>query len=201
MKWLEKSHLGSGAPVMLAMSAMAPDSDRIRGQVCRLCGLARHTSVQFNGAGIRYKAMFKVYAAGLYLPKKKPAHRRSSHWPCQAPSAFQSPCCAKSIQASWASCFLAASKTTWTATAFSQTRARRAAHEPDLLGHQEAATPATQFMIEWVPGSGTVITVKGVVTGRALQRARVFQRPVAHLARQPSPLTSSSRTRCSARPA
>jgi hypothetical protein len=26
--------------------------------------------VQLNGAGIRYKAIFKVYAAGLYLPKK-----------------------------------------------------------------------------------------------------------------------------------
>jgi hypothetical protein len=28
------------------------------------------TAIQLNGAGIRYKAIFKVYAAGLYLPKK-----------------------------------------------------------------------------------------------------------------------------------
>lgn len=28
------------------------------------------TKLQLNGAGIRYKAVFKVYVAGLYLPKK-----------------------------------------------------------------------------------------------------------------------------------
>ena len=27
-------------------------------------------SLQLNGAGVRYKAIFKVYAAGLYLPQK-----------------------------------------------------------------------------------------------------------------------------------
>src|SRR5215470_15372955 len=30
----------------------------------------RGTKLQLNGAGIRYKGPFKVYAAGLYLPKK-----------------------------------------------------------------------------------------------------------------------------------
>ncbi len=30
----------------------------------------RGTKLQLNGAGIRYKAVFKVYAAGLYLTKK-----------------------------------------------------------------------------------------------------------------------------------
>jgi hypothetical protein len=30
----------------------------------------RGNKMQLNGAGIRYKAIFKVYAAGLYLPKK-----------------------------------------------------------------------------------------------------------------------------------
>ncbi|WP_280156412.1 chalcone isomerase family protein [Piscinibacter sp. XHJ-5] len=28
------------------------------------------TKLQLNGAGVRYKAVFKVYAAGLYLPQK-----------------------------------------------------------------------------------------------------------------------------------
>src|SRR5690348_17639359 len=30
----------------------------------------RGAKVQLNGAGTRYKAVFKVYTAGLYLPKK-----------------------------------------------------------------------------------------------------------------------------------
>jgi hypothetical protein len=30
----------------------------------------RGTNLQLNGAGVRYKAVFKVYAAGLYLGKK-----------------------------------------------------------------------------------------------------------------------------------
>jgi hypothetical protein len=33
-------------------------------------GEVRGAKVQLNGAGVRYKAIFKVYAAGLYLPKK-----------------------------------------------------------------------------------------------------------------------------------
>src|SRR3954468_10699599 len=30
----------------------------------------RGAKAQLNGAGVRYKAIFKVYTAGLYLPKK-----------------------------------------------------------------------------------------------------------------------------------
>ena len=30
----------------------------------------RGAKLQLNGAGVRYKAIFKVYAAGLYLPKR-----------------------------------------------------------------------------------------------------------------------------------
>jgi hypothetical protein len=30
----------------------------------------RGARVQLNGAGVRFKAVFKVYAAGLYLPRK-----------------------------------------------------------------------------------------------------------------------------------
>ena len=31
----------------------------------------RGTKLELNGAGVRYKAVFKVYAAGLYLTEKK----------------------------------------------------------------------------------------------------------------------------------
>lgn len=47
-----------------------------------------NTPLVLNGAGIRYKAIFKVYTAGLYLPKKPPPPRPC--WPPPARSAFTS---------------------------------------------------------------------------------------------------------------
>lgn len=37
----------------------------------------RGSKLVLNGAGTRYKAVFKVYSAGLYLPKKNLHARRS----------------------------------------------------------------------------------------------------------------------------
>ena len=43
--------------------------------------------LQLNGAGIRYKAIFKVYVAALYLEKKVARRKRSTRLPEQNASA------------------------------------------------------------------------------------------------------------------
>lgn len=57
------------AGVMLAMGALAAQID-VAGIKLDDSVELRGTALQLNGAGIRYKAIFKVYAAALYTGKK-----------------------------------------------------------------------------------------------------------------------------------
>ena len=88
----------------------APGADRT-GPVCFAPQLSLHGStLQPNGAGIRHKPMFKVYAAGLYLPKK--AHTLTRSTPRRVPSASGWCRCAPSMPRSSRACSCAAWKTT-----------------------------------------------------------------------------------------
>ena len=57
------------APLLLAGAAAAATVD-VSGVKYEDPTDIRGTKVPLNGAGVRYKAVFKVYAAGLYLTKK-----------------------------------------------------------------------------------------------------------------------------------
>jgi len=68
--------LGSGALLGLFVS-MASLASAARADTVELAGVKYETveqvgnaKLQLNGAGVRYKAIFKVYTAGLYLPTK-----------------------------------------------------------------------------------------------------------------------------------
>jgi hypothetical protein len=71
----------------------------------------RGSKVQLNGAGVRYKAIFKVYAAGLYLPKKADTPEQALTMP--GAKRITSRRCATSTRQNSASCSPAAWKTTW----------------------------------------------------------------------------------------
>lgn len=60
--------LACGATAALAQAAAAPvDVAGVKYEAAQQLG---NTRLVLNGAGIRYKAVFKVYTAGLYLPAK-----------------------------------------------------------------------------------------------------------------------------------
>jgi hypothetical protein len=58
------------AALSLASCAAAADPVTVSGVKFDDSSEVRGTKLRLNGAGVRYKAVFKVYAAGLYLPKK-----------------------------------------------------------------------------------------------------------------------------------
>jgi hypothetical protein len=58
------------------------------------------TKLQLNGAGIRYKAVFKVYVAAMYLPKKAATPEEVYAMP--GPKRISITCCATSTPTSWA---------------------------------------------------------------------------------------------------
>ena len=67
MHWIDKA---AGACVALLISGAALAEMTVSGVKYEDAADLRGTKLQLNGAGVRYKAVFKVYAAGLYLTKK-----------------------------------------------------------------------------------------------------------------------------------
>lgn len=70
---LRSRHRALGAAVLalgLATGAPSAPARELAGQTLPEQVTVAGAPLLLNGAGIRYKAVFKVYAAGLYLPKK-----------------------------------------------------------------------------------------------------------------------------------
>jgi len=60
----------ASASLAVPLAARAADVTEVGGVKFENTVQLGSTKVQLNGAGVRYKAVFKVYAAGLYLPGK-----------------------------------------------------------------------------------------------------------------------------------
>ena len=110
MKFLKQWLLAAAA---LAAGAAAFAQVTVSGVKYDETADVRGSKLQLNGAGVRYKAVFKVYTAGLYLAKKAGTHRggagrarRQAHVHHHAAR--------DRLQPSWASCSRAAWRTTWT---------------------------------------------------------------------------------------
>ena len=66
--WHRQILLAAG--LALALGGASAQSSNVSGVKFDESLDLRGTKLQLNGAGVRYKAVFKVYAAGLYLTKK-----------------------------------------------------------------------------------------------------------------------------------
>jgi hypothetical protein len=69
MKSLMKTWLLAAAAALMVPAALA-QTVTVSGVKFEETTDVKGSKVTLNGAGVRYKAVFKVYAAGLYLPKK-----------------------------------------------------------------------------------------------------------------------------------
>jgi hypothetical protein len=120
------------------------------------------TAIQLNGAGIRYKAIFKVYAAGLYLPKKTKVINEALNMPG-----------AKRITVT----MLRDIDANELGRLFSRAIEDEIPKQdyvkvlPDVLRMSQIFTDyknlksGDTFTLDWVPGSGTVISIKGKSSG------------------------------------
>jgi hypothetical protein len=168
MKWLRNLTL-AGVACVLAMSAMAETT--VSGVKFADSVDLRGNKLQFNGAGIRYKAIFKVYAAGLYLPKKASTAEEALAMPG-----------AKRISITMlrdidsgelGKLFSRAIEDNMDRTAFSKL-IPGVLRMSQIFSDTKKLNSGDSFMIEWVPGSGTVITVKGVAQGEPFKEPEFF---------------------------
>lgn len=127
--------------------------------------------LQLNGAGIRYKAIFKVYVAGLYLEKKSstPEDIYAAAGPRRMSITLLREIDSNELGKSFTKAFEE-----------NAPKAEMSRLIPGLLrmgqvfSDQKKMVAGEGFTIDWVPGTGTVISVKGKPQGDAIKEPEFF---------------------------
>lgn len=156
---------------LLALPACAQDVD-VGGVRHPASVSAQGTSLQLNGAGIRYKAVFKVYTAGLYLAQK--ADTPEAVLAASGPKRMQITML-REIDAN------ELGKLFTRGVEDNTPKGEYARLVPGLIRMGEVFSvhkkllPGDTFTIDWRPGQGTVIEVKGQVQGQPFKEPEFFQ--------------------------
>ena len=129
------------------------------------------TRLQLNGAGVRYKAIFKVYAAGLYLTGKATTP--------EAVLAAPGPRHMKIVM-------LREIDANELGKLFTKGMEENAPREEfsksivgimqmsDIFSSRKSLKAGDWFAVEWIPGTGTVIVVNGVATGNPIKEPEFY---------------------------
>ena len=131
-----------------------------------------HTAdLQLNGAGVRHKAVFKVYTAGLYLPAKA----NTAHEVMALPGAKRvAITMLREIDSGeLGKLFARGMEDNMDKAAFSKL-IPSVVRMGQIFSVHKKLLPGEQFSIDWVPGIGTVITVKGQPQGEPFQEPAFF---------------------------
>ena len=167
---LMKQCIAAAAGLMLAWGAAAATVD-VGGVKIEDATDVRGSKLVLNGAGVRYKAVFKVYAAGLYLGKKASTPDEV----LAAPGAKRlSITMLREIDSN------ELGKLFTRGVQDNAPRTEMSKLVPGLIkmgqifSDQKRLMTGDVFMIDWVPGTGTVITVKGVPQGEPFKEPEFF---------------------------
>jgi Chalcone isomerase-like len=131
----------------------------------------RGSKLVLNGAGVRYKAVFKVYSAGLYLPKKAgtleeiiamPGHKRISITMLREIDANE------------------LGKLFTRGVEDNEPRSEMSKLIPGLMRmsqiftDQKKLAAGDNFNFDWIPGTGGVLVVKGRQQGEPFKEQEFF---------------------------
>jgi hypothetical protein len=117
----------------------------------------RGGKVVLNGAGVRYKAVFKVYAAGLYLPKKVQTTEEVLAMP--GPKRMSITMLRDIESNELGKLFARGMEDNMDKASFSKL-IPGVIRMSQLFSDCKKLNAGDTFTVDWVPGTGTVITVK-----------------------------------------
>jgi hypothetical protein len=157
------------AAVLLATSAFAEVT--VSGVKFDETADVHGAKAQLNGAGIRYKAIFKVYAAGLYLPKKSMAPEEVLAMP--GAKRISITMLREIDTGELGKLFTRGVEDNMDKAAFSKI-IPGVIRMSQIFSDFKKLNPGESFMIEWVPGTGTLISVKGVQQGEPFKEPEFF---------------------------
>jgi len=130
------------------------------------------TRLQLNGAGTRYKGPFKVYVAGLYLNKKAGTPAEVVNQP--APKRL-SITMVRDIDAAELGKLLTRGMEDNMGKGEMSKLIPGLMRMSQIFSVQKKMVAGDNFLIEWIPGTGSVITVKGQVQGEPFKEPEFFK--------------------------
>ena len=129
------------------------------------------STVQLNGAGVRYKAVFKVYTAGLYLEKKASTPQEVASQ--RGPKRLSITMLREIDSTELGKLFSRGMEDNMDRAACSRI-VPGVLRMSQIFSDHKKLQAGDQFMIDWIPGTGTVITVKGKVQGEPFKEPEFF---------------------------
>ena len=129
------------------------------------------STVQLNGAGVRYKAVFKVYTAGLYLEKKASTPQEVASQ--RGPKRLSITMLREIDSTELGKLFSRGMEDNMDRAAFSRI-VPGVLRMSQIFSDHKKLQAGDQFRIDWIPGTGTVITVKGKVQGEPFKEPEFF---------------------------
>ena len=124
-----------------------------------------------NGSGIRYKAVFKVYVAGLYLSRK--ANTPEAVAAAPGPKRIRITMLRDIDSAELGKLFSRGMQDNLDRSSFSKL-IPGVLRMSNIFSEIKKLNTGDTFTVDWVPGSGTVITVKGKVQGEPFKEPEFF---------------------------
>ncbi|WP_270174821.1 chalcone isomerase family protein [Diaphorobacter sp. ED-3] len=129
------------------------------------------SKLQLNGAGVRYKAVFKVYAAGLYLEKK--ASTPAEVYALRGPKRISVTMLRDIDSTELGKLFSRGMEDNMDKAAFSKL-IPGVLRMSQIFSEHKKLMAGEQFVVDWLPGTGTQVTVKGVPQGEPFKEPEFF---------------------------
>lgn len=129
------------------------------------------TKVHLNGAGLRYKAIFKVYAAGLYLTRKAATAEEALAAP--GPKRLTVTMLRDIDSSELGKLFARGIEDNMERAAFSKL-IPGVLRMSQIFSDNKKLNSGDTFSIDWIPGTGTVVVLRGVPQGEAFKEPEFY---------------------------
>ncbi len=128
--------------------------------------------LQLNGAGVRYKAVFKVFAIGLYVPQKTASAEEamSTSTPKRVSVTFL-----REIDSDELGKLFTRSMEDNLDRATLSRLLPGIMRMSQLFSEHKSMKPGEGYQIDWIPGTGALVTVKGQLAGEPFREPEFFQ--------------------------
>ena len=130
-----------------------------------------NAKLQLNGAGVRYKVVFKVYAAALYLGEK--ATTPEAVLAAPGPHRLQIVMLREIDANELGKLFTKGMEQNAPREEFSKSIAG-IMRMSDIFSSRKKLAAGDSFAVEWIPGTGTVISVNGKVEGAPIKEPEFY---------------------------
>jgi len=168
-----------GSSVLLGVSVWLGSIGAAQAQAVDVAGVKYEASeqvggakLQLNGAGIRYKAIFKVYTAGLYLPTKM-GTPEAVYAATTAPRRIHIAMLREIDANELGKLFTQGMEKNSPREIFAKS-INGTIRLADMFSKRKKLVAGDSFTVDWIPGTGTVISINGKAEGEPIKEPEFY---------------------------